>query len=223
MTVIIHTPTRLQYRNHGDISVAPRGLGIAKLPGMPLMQPLARHQDENSEQDTAQCKRGSIDLFPSRRYGILNCPKAPGLQPQTPTFEFSLLWYCVDVISNLPEADCRSETSRRKTFRLFDNRHEVRISTFDAGARYDTRPIAVWLVVICNESELPKSLPVVVFLHGDHTGQPHGELNGVQKYRHLCVSMPFRVRSGTGSDLVAITLSLRNLSVHSSRDRWQTP
>ena len=23
----------------------------------------------------------------------------------------------------------------------------------------------------------PKPLPVIVFLHGDHTGQPHGELN----------------------------------------------
>lgn len=33
---------------------------------------------------------------------------------------------------------------------MFDTRHEVRIVTFDAGA--DTRLIALWLVVICNES-----------------------------------------------------------------------
>ena len=39
---------------------------------------------------------------------------------------------------------------------MFDNRHEVRISTFDAGAQYDTRPITLWLVVICNERGLPK-------------------------------------------------------------------
>jgi len=32
----------------------------------------------------------------------------------------------------------------------------VPITTFDAGARYDARPITLWLVVICNESGLPK-------------------------------------------------------------------
>jgi len=173
-----------------------------------------------------------------------------------------------DLKSGLPVRDFKKDD-----FRLFDNGREVTISTFDAGAQYDTRPIAVWLVVICNESGLPKfgaseefagnesllrpaldllenndtvgvahwcdngetkldllptknhdnpiralaetlkpipfkggtseadeageqafrnlirliirdayrrnpkPLPVIVFLHGDHTGQPHGELN----------------------------------------------
>jgi hypothetical protein len=48
------------------------------------------------------------------------------------------------------------ETSKNNDFRLFDNRHEVPISTFDAGASYDARPITLWLVVICNETGLPK-------------------------------------------------------------------
>ena len=108
--------------------------------------------------------------------------------PQTPTFRVQSSLVLVDVISQYPRSGLPIRDFKKEDFRLFDNRHEVRISTFDAGARYDTRPIAVWLVVICNESELPKSLPVVVFLHGDHTGQPHGELNRVPKsIRHLCV------------------------------------
>jgi hypothetical protein len=161
----------------------------------------------------------------------------------------------------------------KEDFRIFDNGHEVQITTFDTGAGNDMRPITLWFVVICNEGGLPKfgasaefhgheslfrpalahlqihdrvgvahwcdngerrldllptgdrdtailqlaetltpipfdggtsdadeagekafrslvrliirdaygrnprPLPVIVFLHGDHTGQPHGELN----------------------------------------------
>ena len=193
--------------------------------------------------------------------------------PQAPTFRVQSSLVLVDVISKDPKSGLPIRDFKKEDFRLFDNRHEVRISTFDAGARYDTRPIAVWLVVICNESGLPKlgasaeflgqeslfrqaldhlgphdlvgvahwcdngdsqldllptedrnrviaelggtltptpfeggtsasdeageqafrkvirliirdaygrnpkPLPVIVFLHGDHTGQPHGELN----------------------------------------------
>ena len=193
--------------------------------------------------------------------------------PQTPTFRVHSSLVLVDVISQDPKNGLPIRDFKKEDFRLFDNRHEVRISTFDAGARYDTRPITVWLVVICNENGLPKfgasaeflgreslfrpaldhlephdmvgvahwcdngdsqldllptedrnkvieelaetlkpipfeggtvasdeageqafrkvirliirdaygrnpkPLPVIVFLHGDHTGQPHGELN----------------------------------------------
>jgi hypothetical protein len=187
--------------------------------------------------------------------------------------EFSLLWCWSIVISKDPKSGLPIRNFKKADFRLFDNGHNARISTFDAGARNDTRPIAVWLVVICNESGLstfgasaeflgqeslfrpalnhlepndmvgvahwcdngdsqldllltedrdraieelaetlkplpflggtfasdeageqafrkvirliirdaygrnPKPLPVIVFLHDDHTGQPHGELN----------------------------------------------
>ena len=179
----------------------------------------------------------------------------------------------VDVISQDPQSGLPVRDFNKQDFRVLDNHHQVRISTFDTGAQHDTRPIALWLVVICNESGLPKfgasaefrgqeslfrpalnrleahdrvgvahwcdngesrldllpsedrdcairvlaetlepiafeggtsssdeageqefrkliraiirdayhtnpkPLPVIVFLHGDHTGQPHGELN----------------------------------------------
>jgi hypothetical protein len=36
-------------------------------------------------------------------------------------------------------------------FRVLDNGDEVPITTFDTGTHYDTRPVALWLVVICGE------------------------------------------------------------------------
>jgi hypothetical protein len=179
----------------------------------------------------------------------------------------------VDVFSRDLKSGLPVRNFKKEDFRLFDNGREVRIATFDAGARYDTRAIALWFVVICNETGLPrfgasaeflgeeslfraalnrlenhdrvgvahwcdngdaqldllptedrdnairqlaetlkpipfeggnsrsdeagerafrqlvqliirdayqrspKPLPVIVFLHGDHTGQPHAELN----------------------------------------------
>ena len=75
---------------------------------------------------------------------------------QTPTFRVQSSLVLVDVISQDHKSGLPIRDFKKEDFRLFDNRHEVSISTFDAGARYDTRPVTVWLVVICNESGLPK-------------------------------------------------------------------
>jgi hypothetical protein len=192
---------------------------------------------------------------------------------QAPTLRVQSSLVMVDVFTKDRKSGLSIQGFKKEDFHLFDNRREVPITTFDAGARYDTRPITLWLVVICNESGLPKlgasaeflgqesllrpalnhletpdsvgvahwcdngdtqldllptedrdnairqlaetlkpipfeggtsasdetgeqafrklirliirdaygrnpkPLPVIVFLHGDHTGQPHGELN----------------------------------------------
>jgi hypothetical protein len=192
---------------------------------------------------------------------------------QAPTIRVQSSLVLVDVITQDRKSGLPIRDFKKEDFRLFDNRREVPITTFDAGARYDTRAITLWLVVICNEGGLPKfgasaeflgqesllrpaldhlethdrvgvahwcdngdtqldllptedrdkairqlaetlkpipfeggtfasdeagerafrkvirliirdaygrnpkPLPVIVFLHGDHTGQPHGELN----------------------------------------------
>src|SRR5215471_11343704 len=75
---------------------------------------------------------------------------------QTPTFRVQSSLVLVDVISQDHKSGLPIRDFKKEDFRLFDNRHEVPISTFDAGARYDTRPITLWLVVICNESGLPR-------------------------------------------------------------------
>ena len=55
------------------------------------------------------------------------------------------------MISQDPKNGLPVEDFQRSDFRVFDNRNEAPIATFDSGAHLDTRPIAVWLTVICNE------------------------------------------------------------------------
>src|SRR5947208_9034151 len=80
----------------------------------------------------------------------------PTATAQAPTIRVQSSLVLVDVIGQDRKSGLPVRDFKKGDFRLFDNRHEVRVATFDAGARYDTRPITLWLVVICNESGLPK-------------------------------------------------------------------
>src|SRR6478672_5713005 len=79
----------------------------------------------------------------------------PQPSAQAPTFRVQSSLVLVDVITKDRNSGLPIQDFQKKDFRLFDNRHEVPITTFDAGARYDARPITLWLVVICSESGLP--------------------------------------------------------------------
>jgi hypothetical protein len=57
----------------------------------------------------------------------------------------------VDVLAQNPKNQLPVNTLSKEDFRLFDNKQEVPITTFDSGAHFSTRPIALWFVVICNE------------------------------------------------------------------------
>ena len=57
----------------------------------------------------------------------------------------------VDVISRDLKSGLPVRDFKREDFRVFDNQQEVPITTFAAGAHNDTRPVILWLVVICNE------------------------------------------------------------------------
>ena len=76
-------------------------------------------------------------------------PQAPA---QEPAIRAQSSLAIVDVISQDPKTGLPVRDLKKEDFHVFDNRHEVQIATFDAGARYDTRPVTLWLVVICNES-----------------------------------------------------------------------
>jgi hypothetical protein len=73
----------------------------------------------------------------------------PSVFAQVPTFRSQSSLVEVDVISRDPKTGLPVREFKRDDFRLFNDGKEVPLTTFDAG--YDTRPVILWLVVICNE------------------------------------------------------------------------
>jgi hypothetical protein len=77
----------------------------------------------------------------------------------TPTIQVKSSLTLVDVIAK--DKKSRSgmsewiTTLKRADFRIFDNGREVPIESVDIGADFMTRPIALWLIVQCNEKEQP--------------------------------------------------------------------
>jgi hypothetical protein len=57
----------------------------------------------------------------------------------------------VDVITQDPQNGLPVRDFKKEDFQIYDNGHEVPIASFEAGAPLDTRPVILWLVVLCNE------------------------------------------------------------------------
>lgn len=56
----------------------------------------------------------------------------------------------VDVIALNVKNGHPDKTLQRDDFQVFDNGHLISIKTFDSGAQFTTRPLALWFVVQCN-------------------------------------------------------------------------
>jgi hypothetical protein len=109
---------------------------------------------------------------------------------QTPTFRVRSSLVLVDVITQDRKTGLPIRDFKKGDFRLFDNRREVPITSFDTGARYDTRPITLfWLVVICSESGLPKLGASAEFLGQESLFRPvlnHLETHDSVGVAHWC-------------------------------------
>lgn len=70
-----------------------------------------------------------------------------------PTFHASSFLVLLDVIAQDPKTGLPLDNLGREDFRVFDNNILVPIATFDTGKHYETRPIALWLVVILQRAE----------------------------------------------------------------------
>jgi hypothetical protein len=81
--------------------------------------------------------------------GFAQEPGQPG--PSQPMVRVQSSLVLVDVISQDHKTGLPVRDFKKEDFRVFDNKHEVPIASFDSGASYDTRPVTLWLVVICNE------------------------------------------------------------------------
>src|SRR5437667_11026313 len=117
------------------------------------------------------------------------CASAPIATAQAPTIRVQSSLVLVDVITQDRKSGLPVRDFKKGDFRLFDNRHEVRVATFDAGARYDTRSITLWLVVICNESGLRKFGASAEFLGQESLLRPalnHLEAHDSVGVAHWC-------------------------------------
>src|SRR5438552_8295332 len=118
----------------------------------------------------------------------LRAQKAPILA-QAPTIRVQSSLVLVDVITQDRKSGLPIRDFKKENFRLFDNRREVPITTFDAGARHDTRAITLWLVVICNEGGLPKLGASAEFLGQESLFRPalnHLETHDSVGVAHWC-------------------------------------
>jgi len=90
--------------------------------------------------------------------GVAQSGEAP---EDTTTIRVETSLVLADVIAEAPDPNLHTKTLVptlvRGDFRVFDNGHEVHIQSFDAGARFHTRPIALWLIVQCNMGFLPEA------------------------------------------------------------------
>src|ERR1700741_561269 len=78
-------------------------------------------------------------------------PEQRPTSPQVPAIRVQSSLVLVDVIRQNPKSGLPVRDFKKEDFRVFDNRQEVPITTFAAGAHDDTRSVILWLVVICNE------------------------------------------------------------------------
>lgn len=114
---------------------------------------------------------------------------------QVPIFRVDAQLALVDVIAEIKEKSLHTRALltelKKEDVRVLDNGREVSIRSFDVGAHYETRPIALWLVVQCNVGLPPEwrsgflrsragtLRPVLSALHMDDTvGVAHWCDNG---------------------------------------------
>jgi len=72
------------------------------------------------------------------------------LQSPAPTIHIESNLVLVDVIALNAKNGLPDETLKRGDFQLFDNSCPVSIKTFDSGAQFTTRPLALWFIAQCH-------------------------------------------------------------------------
>src|SRR6266498_3374126 len=112
-------------------------------------------------------------------------------QNSAPVFHAGTSLVLVDVIAQDPKTLLPLIKLEKEDFHVRDNGKEVPISTFDSGSHYNTRPIALWFVVICNEKNngLNGQEASGLFLHKEMLFRPaldHLDKNDRVGVAHWC-------------------------------------
>ena len=85
-------------------------------------------------------------------FSILSAAQEAPSVPQSPeiTFHSSSNLVLVDVVALKGKNGLPDKTLRRDDFQIFDNGQQISIKTFDSGAKFTTRALALWFIVQCN-------------------------------------------------------------------------
>jgi hypothetical protein len=91
-------------------------------------------------------------LLQSSLFSISGAAQEIAAATQSPeiTFHSSSNLVLVDVIARNAKDGLPEKALTKSDFQLFDNDQPVAIKTFDNGAQFTTRPLALWFVVQCN-------------------------------------------------------------------------
>jgi hypothetical protein len=83
-------------------------------------------------------------------FSAFACAQNQSSNDQVPTFHASSSLVLVDVFSLNGKTGLPTNDLRREDFLVTDNGVPMPLVSFDSGAHYDTRPVALWLVPECN-------------------------------------------------------------------------
>jgi len=75
---------------------------------------------------------------------------------ETPLFHASSSLVLGDVLTQDSKTGLPLNELKQDDFRVLDNGHQVSVLTFDSGAHFGTRPIALWFLMICNQKNWDK-------------------------------------------------------------------
>lgn len=84
-------------------------------------------------------------------FALVMAPQQLGVSAQQPAGPKQSSLVLADVFSQEAKSGLPIRDFTKEDFRLFNDRKEVPITSFESGARFQTRPVVIWLTVLCNE------------------------------------------------------------------------
>ncbi|MGH9511270.1 MAG: tetratricopeptide repeat protein [Terriglobales bacterium] len=113
--------------------------------------PRANHEPESSPgPENPKSEEGKQEIASSPDAAV-PAKETAASTGRSPIFHTGTSLVLVDVLTQDSKTGLPLNELKKEDFRVLDNGHPVDIVTFDSGAHYGTRPIAVWFAMICNQ------------------------------------------------------------------------
>jgi len=130
-----------------------------------------------------------------------------------PTIRVNSSLVLVDLITQDAKTLLPLAGLKKEDFRVFDNDTEMAIQSFDVGARYGTRPISLWFVVICNEMDWDENGSGFIRKKGSllRPALDHLDKNDTLGVAHWCDDQTYKIDYAPARDVEAALAKLEKL------------